>query len=96
MAQEGVKSSHSCSKYGHQFFSMGGRMWQQNTRKCILVQCHDDRLADFQAIKKISGQEEKWSEFKSRYNDWIWDCGDIGDEDFGLNFMIDLHNKCGR
>lgn len=91
-----MQSPHSCSQYGHQFFSMGGRVWADKTKDCILVQCHDSRLKEFQAIKNISGKKEKWEEFKNRNNDWMWDDGMCGDTEYGIDFMIDLHNKAGR
>lgn len=96
MAEEGVQSPHTCSQYGHQFFSMGGKMWAEKTRECILVQCHDQRLNDFQSIKRISGQREQWADFKARHSDWLWDDGILAEHEFGIDFMIQLHNKCGR
>ena len=92
-----MQSPHSCSQYGHQFFSMGGRIWADNkSRECILVSCHDSRLKEFQAIKSITGRKEKWEEFKNRNSDWMWDEGMCNDSEFGNDFMIDLHNMCGR
>lgn len=76
---------------------MGGRIWADNkSKECILVSCHDSRLKDFQAIKSITGRKEKWEEFKNRNNDWMWDEGACNDSEFGHDFMIDLHNMCGR
>ena len=71
-------------------------MWSEATKECILVQCHDKRLNDFQAIRKISGQKEQWIDFKNRHNDWMWDDGVLADEEYGQQFVIDLHNSCGR
>ena len=88
IAEEGMHSPHTCSQYGHQFFSMGGRMWSQDTKDCILVQCHDKRLNDFQSIRRISGQKEHWSDFKLRHNDWLWDDGVLSETEFGIDFMI--------
>ncbi len=42
------------------------------------------------------GAKEKWEDFKNRNNDWIWDDGVLGDNEYGLAFMVALHNKCGR
>lgn len=96
MVEEGIESSHTCSQYGHQFFSMGGRMWADESKECILVQCHDKRLNDFQAIKKLSGAKEKWIEFKNRHHGWMWDDGELADSEYGIDFMIALHNTCGK
>lgn len=32
----------------------------------------------------------------SSKKDWQWDEGQLSKKGFGLDFMIDLHNKCGR
>ena len=95
MVEAGIDSSHTCSQYGHQFFSMGGRMWADQTKECILVQCHDRRLNDFQNLRKQNGSKEKWIEFKNRHNDWMWDDGELADSEYGIEFMKLLHNTCG-
>ena len=71
-------------------------MWQGANKECIKVQCHDPKLSNDINIKLLSGSNEKWGDFKSKNNSWVWDDGELEDKEYGYEFNIKLFNKCGR
>lgn len=58
--------------------------------------CTDSRLKEQQYIKRNTKIEESWHDFKNKQRDWQWDEGELANKGYGLQFMINLHNMCGR